>query len=251
MKILISEWIKIKRTPIRWLTFLTPVIFAAFIIWYFSLRAITVDTQISIFQAFFETWTTLVIPLGAGLIPGFMVHQEELAGSFNGFLVSRLPRRDLYFGKLTMLILLVLTDTLLATLALVIGLNFILDIFISWPVFMGAAIMAMIGTLPLLAFHIWISFAWGIGVSIGIGGGGILIAALTATSLGDKIWQFVPWAWPVRLASLVGAYLLKNIPSGFIIGQAVKGLIPAVILFVVMVIGGLIWFERWEGSWHE
>lgn len=251
MKILISEWIKIKRTPIRWLTFFTPVIFAVFIIWYFSLRVITVDTQISIFQAFFETWTALIIPLGAGLLPGFMVHQEELAGDFNGFLASRLPRRDLYLGKLTMLILLVLTGTLLATLALVIGLNFISDILISWPVFIGAAIMAMIGTLPLLVFHLWISFALGMGVSIGIGGGGVLIAALMATSLGDKIWQFVPWAWPVRLASLVGAYLFRDIPSGFIIGQAVKGLIPSVILFVVMVIGGLIWFERWEGSWHE
>lgn len=256
MKIFISEWIKTKRTPIRWLTFFTPVIFVALIVWYFSLKAITLDTQVSIFQAFFEVWTALVIPLGAGLISGLMIHQEELAGSFNGFLGSKLPRRALYLGKLTMLILLTSASTLLALLALLAGLSFILNIPLSWPIFIIAALMAMIGTLPLLAFHLWISFAWGMGASIGIGGGGTLIAALMATSLGNKIWQYVPWAWPVRLTGLAGAYLLylpgmkyppEIISSGFIADQAIKGLIPAAVFFLVMLVGGLIWFKRWEG----
>ncbi|SET14578.1 lantibiotic immunity ABC transporter MutG family permease subunit [Anaerobranca gottschalkii] len=256
MKILISEWIKTKRTPIRWLAFLTPVIFAALIIWYFSLKAIMIDIQISIFQVFFEAWTALVIPFGAGLISGLMIHQEELAGSCNGFLGSKLPRRDLYLGKLSILILLASASTLLAVLVLLLGLSFILNMYISWPIFIIAAIMAMIGTLPLLAFHLWISFAWGMGASIGIGGGGVLIAALMATSLGNKIWQFVPWAWPVRLAGLAGAYLLylpgmklppEIISSGFIADQAIKGLIPTAVLFVSLLVGGLIWFKRWEG----
>ncbi|SHK57084.1 lantibiotic immunity ABC transporter MutG family permease subunit [Paramaledivibacter caminithermalis] len=256
MNIFISEWIKIKRTPILWLTFLIPVIFAALMIWYFSLRTITINTQILIFQAFFDVWTALIIPLGVGLISGLMIHQEELAGSFNGFLGSKLLRRDLYLGKLTMLILLTSASTLFAVLTLLVGLSFILNIHISWTIFIIAAIMAMIGTLPLLAFHLWISFACGMGASIGIGGGGILVAALMATSLGNKIWQYVPWAWPVRLTELAGVYLLnlhgmKNpleiISSVFIVEQAIKGLIPAAVFFVSLLAGGLIWFERWEG----
>ena len=256
MKILVSEWIKTKRTPIRWLTFLTPVIFTALIVWYFSLRTITVETQISIFEAFFESWTALVIPLGTGLISGIMIHQEELAGGFNGFLGSKLPRRSLYLGKLTMLILLASTSTLLAVLVLVAGLSFILKISVSWPTFLAAAVMAIIGNLPLFAFHLWISFAWGMGASIGIGSGGILIAALMATNLGNKIWPFVPWAWPVRLSGLAGVHLLylpgmklshETLDSGFIKVQALKGLIPAAVLFVALLAGGLVWFNRWEG----
>ncbi|MEZ0537889.1 lantibiotic immunity ABC transporter MutG family permease subunit [Caldicellulosiruptoraceae bacterium PP1] len=256
MKIFISEWIKTKRTPIRWLTFLTPLIFTALITWYFSLKTITIYTQISIFKAFFEVWTAMVIPLGVGLISGLMIHQEELAGSFNGFLGSKLPRRDLYLGKLVMLILLTSVSTLLAVLALLVELNFILNIHIFWSIFVIAAIVAIIGTIPLLAFHLWISFAWGIGASVGIGGGSILIAALMATGLGDKIWQFVPWAWPVRLSGLIGTYLLyltgmkyptEILSSGFIANQAIKGLIPAAIFFVSLLAGGLIWIERWEG----
>jgi len=256
MKILISEWLKAKRTPVRWISFLTPVVFTVLIVWYFSLRTITTDSQILIFEAFFEVWTALVIPLGAGLIPGIMIHQEELAGGFNGLLGSKLPRRNLYLGKITMLILLASISTLLAVLTYIAGLSFILNIYISWPAFIIAAIMAIIGTLPLLALHLWISFAWGMGASIGIGGGGILIAALMATSVGDKIWQFVPWAWPVRLSGLAGAYFLflpdmklppEAINPGIIVNQAIKGLIPAALLFVILLTGGLIWFKKWEG----
>jgi len=256
MKILLSEWMKTKRTPVRWITFLTPVIFAALIVWYFSFRTITADTQISIFEAFFEVWATMVIPVGAGLIPGIMIHQEELAGCFNGFLGSKLPRRDLYVGKFIMLALLASVSTLLGVLALIIGSSLFLRISVSWSIFLRAAIMAMIGTLPLLAFHLWISLAWGMGASIGIGSGGILIAALMATSLGDQIWPFVPWAWPVRLSLLTGAELLDltgmNLPSSvkvsdYITSQAVKCFIPAAVLFAVLLSGGLIWFQKWEG----
>jgi len=66
----------------------------------------------------------------------------------------------------------------------------------------------------------------------------------------------VPWAWPVRLSGLAGVYLLylpdmklppEIISSGFIQKQAVKGIIPAVILFFVLLAGSLIWFNKWEG----
>lgn len=254
MKSLSSEWIKTKRTPIRWLTFLAPVVFAALVIWYYSMRKITVDTQISIFQTFFGVWATMVIPLGAGLISGLMIQQEELAGSFNGFLGSKLPRHCLYFGKFAMLFLSSTGSILLATLSLVIGFSVILKISIPWSAFIVAAIMAIIGAIPLLAFHIWISFAWGMGASIGIGGFGLLIAALMATSLGDKVWQFVPWAWSVRLSMLPGAYLLYKpdypteiISSRFLINQAIIGLLPVAVFSVVMLLGGLVWFKKWEG----
>lgn len=256
MRILISEWIKTKRTPVKWISLLTPVVFAVLIVWYFSFRTITADTQISIFQAFFEVWTALVIPFGAGLISGIMIHQEELAGNFNGFLSNNLPRRNLYLGKLIMLILMASISTILAVVVLLAGAGYVLHISISWQVFVIAAILALAGTLPLLAFHLWISFAWGMGASIGIGGIGILLSALMATSLGDKIWHFVPWAWPVRLSGLAGVYLLylpdmkfppEIISSGFIQKHAVKGIIPAVILFFVLLAGSLIWFNKWEG----
>ncbi|CAB3391602.1 lantibiotic immunity ABC transporter MutG family permease subunit [Kyrpidia spormannii] len=261
MNLFRAEWLKTKRTPIRWLTFFTPFLFVALMMGYFSLKAQTANVQISIFEVFFETWTVLAIPLGAGILSGFMIHQEAFAGSFHGFLGSQWPRRHLFLGKFSILVFLASTSTFMATLALIVGFDFISGVAIAWPIFVMAAILAMIGTLPLLAFHYWISFAWGFGASIGIGGVGLLIAALMATGLGDQVWPFVPWAWPVRLSMLAGAYLLdllgmdfppEIVSSGFVIGQIIKGLIPAAVLFVIMLVGGMIWFNRWEGrTIHE
>ncbi|UOF91270.1 lantibiotic immunity ABC transporter MutG family permease subunit [Fodinisporobacter ferrooxydans] len=253
MRLFAAEWMKTKRTPIRWLAWLPPLIFAALFTWYVSRQTITIDRQISIFQAFFEVWTAVVIPFGIGVVSGIMIHQEELAGSFGGLLGSKRPRRDLYMGKFAVLLLVTLASTMLATILFVAGLAGIAAIHISWPIFIAAALLAMAGTLPLLAFHLWISFAKGMGASIGIGGVGVLIAALMATNLGNTIWQFVPWAWPVRLTGLAGAYLpgikipSQMIASGFVINQGMKGLVLAAICFVLLLVGGLAWFNTWEG----
>ncbi len=255
MKALASEWAKTKRTPMRWISFLIPVVFAAFVTWYFSLRSVTAGTQISIFQVFFEVWTAMVIPVGAGLISGLAIHQEELAGGFNGLLGSKLPRRDLYLGKLALLVAMASVSTLLGVSVVLVGLSVVLKAPVSWPVFAVPGLMAAIATVPLLAFHLWISFAWGMGASIGIGCGGSLVACLMATNLGNKIWQFIPWAWPVRLTGLTGACLMylpgMNYPANvvsldFIVDQTLKGLIPAGVFFAGSLIGGLIWFEGWE-----
>ena len=253
MKILASEWIKTRRTPIRWIIFLTPVIFAALVIGYYSMRTISTDIQISIFEVFFGVWTIVIIPFGSGLIPGLMIQQEELAGGFNGFLGSKLPRQKLYLGKLTILILSATGSIMAAAVLLVVGLSVILKISISWPIFIAGAIMAVIGTIPLLAIHLWISFAWGMGASIGIGGAGLLIAGLMGTSLGDEVWWFIPWAWPLRLSMLPGAYLLYKPGMDFftdtnlIINQGIIGIVISSVFFAVVLLGGLLWFKRWEG----
>ncbi|MBA4603078.1 lantibiotic immunity ABC transporter MutG family permease subunit [Thermoactinomyces mirandus] len=256
MNLLSSEWLKTKRTPVRWFVFLIPVVFAALMIWYYSFRFIPANIQISMYRAFFEVWAALAIPLGTGLLSGMIIHQEELAGSFNGLLGSRLPRRDMYLGKLLFLFLLASASTLLAVLTFMAGAEFILEIRMAWPIFIAGAIMAIVGMTPLLVLNLWISLAWGMGASVGVGSFGLMMAALMVTNLGDQIWPWVPWAWPVRLSIFPGVYLWAEpgmkyppqiISSGFVLDQAIKGLVPAILFFVVMLFGSLVWFKRWEG----
>ncbi|MGA8942109.1 MAG: lantibiotic immunity ABC transporter MutG family permease subunit [Thermoactinomyces sp.] len=256
MNQLSSEWLKTKRTPVRWLVFLFPVVFAALMIGYYSLRFNTAEIQGSMYQAFFEVWAALAIPLGAGLLSGMNIHQEELAGSFNGFLGTKLPRHYMYLGKLLFLFLLATASTLLAVLTFMAGAEFILGIRMSWPIFIAGAIMAIIGMVPLLVLNLWISFGWGMGASVGVGSFGLMIAALMATNLGDQVWPWVPWAWPVRLSMFPGGYLWAEtgvkysaqfISSGFVSGQIIKGLVSAILFFVVTLFGSLVWFKRWEG----
>lgn len=257
MRRLSAEWLKTKRTPIRWITFSAPVLFSVLIVWYFSLRGVDKTIELSVFQGFFQAWSTLVIPIGAGLLSGFMIYQEEMAGNFNGLLGAKTSRTSLFMGKLNMLILLTTASTVLATVTLMIGLNYIAHIPISLPIFISAAVMVEISTIPLLAFHLWISFAWGMGASIGMGGGGLLVASLMATSLGDTVWQYIPWAWPERLSALPGLYLLylpgmktppPAIASGYAVHEFMKGIIPAIIFFTIVTAAGLLWFNKWESG---
>ncbi|AUS98034.1 lantibiotic ABC transporter [Clostridium thermosuccinogenes] len=257
MKILYVEWLKTKRTALRLLTFCFPVVYAALIIGYVALRGIDKNTQTLVFQTFFEAWTACIIPLGIGILSGLIVHQEELAGNFNGLLSSKVSRYGLYGSKFILLVLTMTASTLIAAVALGVGLDLFLGVTISWPIFIAASILAIIGAIPLLALHLWAGFRWGMGASIGISIGGLLMAALMgATNLGDKIWQFIPWTWPVRLAMLSGAYLQFSedmqfppavISSGFVLKQLAMGLAASLLCLAAALIGGIIWFNRWEG----
>lgn len=249
IKILSAEWIKTKRTPIKWVAFLTPILYSLVITWYYSSKTIDLSTEISVFQIFFEVWTIIFIPIGAGLFSGFMIYQEELAGKFNGLLISKLPRLKLYLGKLIILILLTTLSILIGTIILGIGLNYVIHVPVSISIFIMAAIITALTTIPLLAFHLWISLAWGMGASIGVGGGGLLIAALMGTNLGNMVWKYIPWAWPVRISTLPALYFLNLSKKeiSYAVQQNAEGGVCALVFLIIMLVGGIKWFEKWEG----
>ncbi|UZQ85725.1 lantibiotic immunity ABC transporter MutG family permease subunit [Thermoclostridium stercorarium] len=192
-----------------------------------------------------------------GVLTGITVHQEELAGNFSGLLLNSVSRHRLYWAKLLMLLLSTGISTTTAVLTVGVGFKIILGVSMNWIIFISAAVFTVIGTIPLLALHLWAGFKWGMGTSIGIGAAGLLVAALMGvTVLGDKVWQFVPWTWPVRLSMLCGIYLqfienmqasLDIINLGFISKQLTTGLMSVLFCFAVAGTGGTIWFNRWEG----
>ena len=85
-----------------------------------------------------------------------------------------------------------------------------------------------------------------------------MAALIGATGLGDKIWQFIPWAWPVRLAMLPGVYLQfmpDMLTRIYFFGLCIEsagnwpysgGNMPSVAL-----VGGMVWFDKWEEEFYE
>lgn len=253
IKLLLSEWLKTKRTAVRWLTLCMPLVFSILTVIYLSIRPNS--SQEFAFEGFFTIWTVFVIPLGVGVLSGLIVDEEELAGNFNGFLLTAISRTRLYLGKFLLMFLCASVCTFIAVLILCIGMNLVMEGEILTPVFVMAAIFIVFGTLPILAIHLWLSFAWGMGASIGMSIGGILMSALFGlTGLGTKIWPFIPWTWPIKLGMLPGICfsdtiqsdsmmeLLQNIKRTIIIGGGS-------VLFgsTIILIGSMIWFNIWEG----
>ena len=97
LNLLLSEWLRTKRTAVRWLTFCMPVIFSLCTAAYLAARE--GSTQAFAFEGFFTIWTVFIIPAGIGVLAGFIVQEEELAGNFSGFLGTGLSRVRLYAGK--------------------------------------------------------------------------------------------------------------------------------------------------------
>lgn len=254
MRLLVSEWIRTKRTAIRWLTFFMPIVVAVCAVVYLASR--TGSTQEFAFEGFYSIWTAFIIPVGVGILAGYIVHEEELAGNFSGFLGSGLSRAKLYLGKFLLLTFCSIICTFIAAFILYLGLNFIVLENASAAIFLGAAALTVIGTLPLLAIHLWISFAWGMGASIGMSFGGILMAVIFGTtSLGEHLWMFIPWTWPVKLGMLPGTYFIKGssmLSSSEIIANATQtaslGLVVTVVALTLFLLGGIIYFRNWENK---
>lgn len=240
--LLAVEWVKLRRTPVKWLVFGLPVLFASLLVWYYSGRAVKPGTAAAVFEVFFETVTALALPVAVGLLAGLIVYQEEQAGGFSGFLGCRVSRSKLYMSKLLLLCGFAAAGLMLATGCLGIGLHVFTGIPVNWGVFGIAACMTFAAALPMLALHLWISFAWGMGTSVAVGGGGLLIAALMATSLGDKMWKYVLWGWPVHLFR-VGSYALKpeqyNLETASRVAvEAAQGLGMSALAFIALLMGG-------------
>lgn len=259
ISVLSSEWVKTKRTAIRWLTFLVPVLFSLAGVAYISMRSDL--KEIYVFQGYFTAWAALVVPLAISILAAFIVQEEELAGNFIGYLSTSIPRKSLYFGKYLTLLLCNLVSTVIALIVFCIGMSVASPGTVNgWVMFIFAMILELFGTLPLLAIHLWLSFTRGTGASIGIGMGGLVTAAVIGTTvLGDKVWMFIPWAWPSRLANLPGAYLgftagmnmpPAEISSGAVLQQLIIGTVAVMICLIACYVGGIIWFNKWEGRKH-
>lgn len=85
LRLLSSEWIKTKRTAIRMMVIITPIIYSLFMVWYFSHYRTSTFWQMKIYQGFFEVMA-VSLPIIISLLTGLMSYQEEKAGSFMNIL---------------------------------------------------------------------------------------------------------------------------------------------------------------------
>lgn len=94
MRVLLSEWLRTKRTAIRWFIFGLPVFLAGCTVVYLTLSP--GSTQDFAFEGFFTIWSGIMIPVSVGILGGAVIREEELAGNFNGFLSFGVSRAKIF-----------------------------------------------------------------------------------------------------------------------------------------------------------
>jgi ABC-2 type transport system permease protein len=245
LRLMRADWLKTRRTPLRLAILAAPAAYAVMLLLYFANRRVTPELPRDMLAAFAEGWTAL-LPLVIGLLAGLFALQEEHAGNFSALLGSTAPRPAVYAARLLQLALIHTGSVLCAVTLLRLGM--MLRPGIPVPdagMFCACALLAAAGALPLIALHQWLALAAGWGASVGAGGAGLLIGAIVgATAVGDRVWPFVPWAWPVRLSMLP---LAPHPPTVMLI----RALAFSLIAFALLAAGGTAWFNRWEGRRGE
>ena len=227
MRIFVAEWMKTRHTILHRLVLLIPLFCSLAVLGYAAYRKNSFSLAF-FYQGFFLIWSAVLLPLGVGILTGILVHEEEEAGNFYGLLQC---------------------STFLTTLIISTGLCFLLQKERGVGLFLTAACLAVCGVLPVLAVHLWISFAFGMGASVGVGICGLLLAVLLgSTSLGDHIWYAVPWTYPVKMAMFPMAFSMfpenmrTEAEKPFVLAFALS-----LVLSVLILAGSMLWFEKWEG----
>lgn len=238
IKILKSEFYKIKHTWIPSAHFIIPIAYA--ILFYGAYRTTGLKNfeDTDIIQNYFALLGA-VIPIVASLIISKEVDMEISAGNFQVLLFETKSRGKAYIGKLISLLIGLLFSTTLAT--ILFGLLFRREYI---GIFFLGGLLIFIGSLSIYIMHLWMTIIVGGGASIGLGFMETLIALLSLTRLGDNIWYFIPCTWPSRLSAtfIVGSFTYNS----FIYDELTKWAYIGITCIVVIFIGSLIWFSKWD-----
>lgn len=250
-RLLRSDWLKWKRSVLSWTAVWIPVGYALVLAAYVASRPTSNELVAASYRGFIEGWSVL-LPMILGLWSGLMGLQEEQAGQFAGMLGAGVPRSHIFAGKWSFLAFMTIAGTYLAVILFLASCSLFADVNLNtWGLYLAGAGNVCLGSLVLVAIHLFLSFAAGFGATIGMGAAGSLMAVIIgSTVIGDAIWRWFPWAWGTRLPQLSGLWMTmgKMEPSvSFLRVQWREGIALSVVAAMVSVAGSLVWFQRWEG----
>ncbi|WP_018659290.1 lantibiotic immunity ABC transporter MutG family permease subunit [Allofustis seminis] len=241
VKILKSEFYKLKHTYLPHIHIILPIIYA--IIFYIMVRITGLKDYASI--SIIETYLVLlgaILPIVCGAITFKVIDMEANAGHFQVLLSTTKSRSKAYGGKLLLLLIGALFSISLAI--LMFSFLFRQQSYIAWVI---EGFLLFVGCIATYVIHLWISLMIGGSASIGLGFAETLLALISMTGLGEKIWYFLPCTWPSRLSATysVGSSLAD---STYLHDTLSMWLYIAVPMTICILICSFIWFNKWDGK---
>ncbi|MEN8905960.1 MAG: lantibiotic immunity ABC transporter MutG family permease subunit [Clostridiales bacterium] len=249
---IISDWYKTKNNLFRPIIIVIPIIYSLFILWYVS-NFKDGDIQIRTYKFYFEGLSA-IIPIFVSIFAGYISLQEENAGNFIRLIMQPVSRITLYISKILLFMILTTICSILSLSTILIGLKYIFNLSnINLNLFFEGIFYIIINSLILYSIHLLISFAYGIGTSIAIGGVGFLTTCIIGlTSIGDNVWKYVPWAWGARLCQipilkLIAPTSKNQIQKEYLVNEMSIMTLISIACFLLISLIGIVWFCRWEG----
>ena len=244
MKALRVEHIKSKRTMLNIIPFALSLIVTICIL--FICRTSNKDEIVSNSLYYWINISSIAVPLLVGILAGIMGEQEQEAGNYQVIRKSIHRGQNFFFKSLY----------LLSLLAYFVFFSMILLYISIWSVyhpdnftallFLKTALIFMVGSLFLVPFQLWSRFYFNMGASIGFGIFGTIFVAYISSlpMIEERIWRLIPWTWSMKTTSIYFDNNTLNV-------QGVNlplDLMIQLLFFVLLFVGIVLWFKKWEGQ---
>lgn len=232
----LSNFTKIKRTPIVLLHLLLPIMVTTLFCIYYSFAGYHIIPDIRLFFILLQ----ICYPIFVSIVVPILIQLDANASNMQNALGFAASRWSVYLGKLLFLLFLSAISIFTYEVCFYVGANMFLDIRTAHlDSYLSIFFIFIFSNLFLYLLHIPIAFRFGSGISVLFGISGTILAGLFENAIGDGIWPFIPWEWGVRFLETY---------FGFSDAPVFCGIISLLIIDLVLLVLSLLWFNRWEGN---
>lgn len=232
----ISNFIKLKRTPILLLHLLPPIVITLLFLCYYTIVGYRIITDVRVFFVILQ----ICYPIFISIVVSVFTHLDRNINGIQNTLGLVNSRISIYLGKLLFILFLSAINLIMYELCFYIGINLFLDTNVA-PLnsYIGIFQIFLFSNLFLYSLHLSIAFRFGSSVSVLLGIAGTILSGYFETAIGDKIWPIIPWECSVRF--LENYFNFSSTPI-------ISGIISMIILTSIVLILSILWFNRWEGK---
>lgn len=234
-----SEWIKLKRTGLRWMILLF-VVYTVFAVWYSSHFIRADNAKLKMYEIFFFQISLLLSAI-IGVYMGIVCANEKKANNFQNMLFCTAGKVRAFLSKIILFELNLLISLFASAFIFIVSVNTLFHLDVSYLRFFIYVLSMFCGSLILSTIYAAIAFKYSLGTVICVGCFGTLISAiLGVTAIGAKFWSIVPVTYSAMFSHILFTNSVINLGLMY-------NIIVSIAVSVVGVVCLLLWASKWEG----
>ena len=194
-----SSFLRVKNTSYFLIHILAALLFPVLLFLYCNQRG-NLQSRTVLFS-YFQIMGVL-LPFAFSIVSLQLKNIEEESGKYKYLLGYSQSQYMPFFVELIFLwlcycIVLTVSIIIFCSLLRIIGIEVSI-----WLLFLNSLFYIFFAFIAYMLHHI-ISYVFSTGIALGTSIVGVIIAAFCETSIGDKVWFFIPWAWFLRISDIL------------------------------------------------
>lgn len=232
----LSNFIKIKRTPMIALHLAPPIVITTLFLLYYAFAGYRIIPDVRAFFILLQIGHPIFVGIAAAVFLQLDININGIQNTL-GLIGSRM---SVYMGKLLFLLFFSAINMLLYEVCFYVGVKCFLDMeTMGFAFWLSILCIGLSADVFIYLLHMFITFRFGSSVSVLLGISGTILAGLLENPIGDKIWPVVPWEWGLRF--------LKHYFDGSSASVS-AGAAGLIIMTLAALVLSMLWFGGWEGK---